>query len=168
MPLSELARKPQWPPRRSGKFVLVCLKIATLAAAALVPNTWRFLQSQFASCRTIPTAPWTPHAKAFRLPLLRQACAEPWNGISIIRFGRERVRSEAIEADAIEAVKIIAPEICCGSRGDFHETYNGKQLSEHAILQFVQDNQSLSLHAATIRGLHFQSFPAAQSKSFGC
>jgi dTDP-4-dehydrorhamnose 3,5-epimerase len=61
------------------------------------------------------------------------------------------------------------PEIYCDSRGNFHETYNRKQLSEHAIdLQFVQDNQSLSLHAATIHGLHFQSFPAAQSKSFGC
>ena len=66
---------------------------------------------------------------------------------------------------SIEAVKIITPKSFADSRGVFCETYNRKRFFEHGItLEFVQDNQSTSAEAGTIRGLHFQSSPAAQHK----
>jgi dTDP-4-dehydrorhamnose 3,5-epimerase len=65
----------------------------------------------------------------------------------------------------IEAVKIIVPKSFPDSRGVFCETYNRQRFFEHGIeLEFVQDNQSSSPEAGTIRGLHFQSPPAAQGK----
>lgn len=50
-------------------------------------------------------------------------------------------------------------------RGHFSETYNAKVASELGIDgPFVQDNQSLSRPAGTVRGLHFQNAPFAQGK----
>lgn len=70
-----------------------------------------------------------------------------------------------VTSTAIEAVKIITPRSFSDSRGELCETYNRNRFAEHGIaLEFVQDTQSLSLKAGTIRGLHFQSSPAAQGK----
>lgn len=50
-------------------------------------------------------------------------------------------------------------------RGFSSETYNKRTLIEAGIeSDFVQDFQSLSTRAGTIRGLHFQTPPFAQSK----
>jgi len=66
---------------------------------------------------------------------------------------------------AIPDVKIIVPKAFADSRGYFSETYNRQRFADHGItLDFVQDNQSLSVEAGTIRGLHFQSPPMAQDK----
>jgi dTDP-4-dehydrorhamnose 3,5-epimerase len=66
---------------------------------------------------------------------------------------------------SIEAVKIITPKSFQDSRGVFCETYNHQRFFEHGVeLDFVQDNQSSSVEIGTIRGLHFQSNPAAQDK----
>jgi dTDP-4-dehydrorhamnose 3,5-epimerase len=66
---------------------------------------------------------------------------------------------------SIEAVKIITPKSFQDSRGVFCETYNRQRYLEHGVgLDFVQDNQSSSAETGTIRGLHFQSNPAAQDK----
>ena len=66
---------------------------------------------------------------------------------------------------SIEAVKIITPRSFQDSRGVFCETYNRQRYFEHGVeLDFVQDNQSSSAETGTIRGLHFQSNPAAQDK----
>jgi dTDP-4-dehydrorhamnose 3,5-epimerase len=66
---------------------------------------------------------------------------------------------------SIEAVKIITPKSFADPRGIFCETYNRKRFFEHGItLDFVQDNQSTSAELGTVRGLHFQSDPAAQHK----
>jgi len=66
---------------------------------------------------------------------------------------------------SIEAVKIITPESFGDSRGVLRETYNRNRFVEHGIaLEFVQDYQSSSIKTGTIRGLHFQSSPAAQGK----
>ncbi|ABD06273.1 dTDP-4-dehydrorhamnose 3,5-epimerase [Rhodopseudomonas palustris HaA2] len=66
---------------------------------------------------------------------------------------------------AIEAVKIIVPKGFADSRGVFCETYNHRRFVEYGVsFDFVQDNQSSSARAGTIRGLHFQSHPAAQDK----
>lgn len=70
-----------------------------------------------------------------------------------------------VTSTAIEAVKIITPRSFFDSRGALCETYNRDRFAEHGVaLEFVQDNQSLSVRAGTIRGLHFQSSPAAQGK----
>ena len=66
---------------------------------------------------------------------------------------------------SIDAVKIITPKSFQDSRGVFCETYNRQRFFEHGVeLDFVQDNQSSSVEIGTIRGLHFQSNPAAQDK----
>ncbi len=51
------------------------------------------------------------------------------------------------------------------SRGVFIETYNRRDFTAVGIAEeFVQDNQSLSVHPGTVRGLHFQVPPAPQAK----
>lgn len=51
------------------------------------------------------------------------------------------------------------------ARGVFVETYSRRDFTALGIAEeFVQDNQSLSTQAGTIRGLHFQVAPAAQAK----
>ena len=70
-----------------------------------------------------------------------------------------------VTSTTIEAVKIIVPAYHADSRGELCETYNRNRFVEHGIaLEFVQDTQSLSVKAGTIRGLHFQSSPEAQGK----
>ncbi len=50
-------------------------------------------------------------------------------------------------------------------RGWFSETYNASSMAKLGIDEtFVQDNQSLSKPAGTIRGLHLQLDPSAQGK----
>jgi dTDP-4-dehydrorhamnose 3,5-epimerase len=65
----------------------------------------------------------------------------------------------------IPDVKIISPKKHGDSRGFFSETYSKRDFAEAGIhLDFVQDNQSLSAHAGTLRGLHYQGHPFAQDK----
>ncbi len=66
---------------------------------------------------------------------------------------------------AIEEVIRLVPRRFADSRGHFAETWNQRRLAEAGIdLTFVQDNHSYSAKAGTVRGLHFQSPPSAQSK----
>jgi dTDP-4-dehydrorhamnose 3,5-epimerase len=66
---------------------------------------------------------------------------------------------------AIPDVKVLLPKAFGDARGTFCETYNAARFAEHGItLNFVQDNQSWSAPAGTVRGLHFQSPPKAQDK----
>lgn len=59
---------------------------------------------------------------------------------------------------------ILKPKIFSDSRGYFFESYNKKKLHSIGIFdEFVQDNQSFS-SKGTLRGLHFQTGPSAQSK----
>jgi len=61
--------------------------------------------------------------------------------------------------------RIIAPKRYIDSRGWFSETFHQRRLREIGITcRFVQDNQSSSKRAGTLRGLHFQVPPAAQAK----
>ena len=65
----------------------------------------------------------------------------------------------------IDDVLIIAPRRFSDDRGFFSETYNARAFREAGFDQtFVQDNHSLSLEKGTVRGLHYQSPPAAQGK----
>ncbi|WP_441280313.1 dTDP-4-dehydrorhamnose 3,5-epimerase [Tardiphaga sp. 862_B3_N1_1] len=66
---------------------------------------------------------------------------------------------------AIEAVKLIKTTSIADGRGAFAETYNRKDFFKKGIeLEFVQENQSSSIMAGTVRGLHFQAPPFAQDK----
>ncbi|HYL48502.1 MAG TPA: dTDP-4-dehydrorhamnose 3,5-epimerase [Stellaceae bacterium] len=50
-------------------------------------------------------------------------------------------------------------------RGWFRETYSDRAFAEAGIdIAFVQDNESCSVHAGTVRGLHYQLPPFAQAK----
>src|SRR5881628_3805864 len=54
-------------------------------------------------------------------------------------------------------------------RGYFSEVFRLNNFAEYAEdVTFVQENQSLSITAGTIRGIHFQSHPAAQGKLVRC
>lgn len=63
----------------------------------------------------------------------------------------------------------IAPRKIEDDRGYFSEIYRHDSFSQRAgAVDFVQDNQSLSRRAGTVRGIHFQSHPAAQGKLVRC
>jgi dTDP-4-dehydrorhamnose 3,5-epimerase len=54
-------------------------------------------------------------------------------------------------------------------RGYFPEIFRHDAFAERAgPVEFVQDNQSLSVRAGTIRGIHFQTHPFAQGKLVRC
>jgi dTDP-4-dehydrorhamnose 3,5-epimerase len=55
------------------------------------------------------------------------------------------------------------------SRGWFAETYKRSEFSAAGLLvDFVQDNESFSAEAGTIRGLHYQAPPYSQGKLVSC
>lgn len=69
----------------------------------------------------------------------------------------------------IEGLKILEPKVFGDHRGWFMETYNEGALKEAGIdIQFVQDNQSFSATKGTLRGLHYQLNPKAQTKLVRC
>ena len=62
-------------------------------------------------------------------------------------------------------VVLITPDTFEDARGFFSETYNRAAIKKLGIdIDFIQDNQSFSQNANTLRGIHFQSPPFAQSK----
>lgn len=64
---------------------------------------------------------------------------------------------------------LITPRRFSDDRGWFSETYSARRLAEHGICnEFCQDNQSLTVAAGTLRGLHFQRPPHAQAKLVRC
>lgn len=69
----------------------------------------------------------------------------------------------------LEGVVIIEPAVFGDHRGWFMETYSETKFKELGIdLNFVQDNQSFSATKGTLRGLHYQLNPKAQSKLVRC
>lgn len=64
----------------------------------------------------------------------------------------------------LEGVKIIVPKVFIDDRGYFFESFNDKEFREKVCdTTFIQDNQSKSCKG-TLRGLHWQAPPFAQSK----
>lgn len=69
-----------------------------------------------------------------------------------------------IETTLIDDLIIINPTVFEDERGYFMESYNQQKLAEFGIaIDFVQDNQSFSKRG-TLRGLHYQNPPYAQTK----
>jgi dTDP-4-dehydrorhamnose 3,5-epimerase len=70
---------------------------------------------------------------------------------------------------SIDGVLVIEPKVFSDERGWFAETYSKAKFRELGIdFDFVQDNHSFSAHKGTIRGLHFQIEPKAQTKLIRC
>lgn len=69
----------------------------------------------------------------------------------------------------IEDVIIIEPKLFGDHRGWFTETYSKEKFIELGIdIDFIQDNHSFSAQKGTLRGLHFQLNPKAQTKLIRC
>lgn len=69
----------------------------------------------------------------------------------------------------IKDVLIIEPKVFGDNRGWFTESYSKKKYEEHGIsIEFIQDNHSFSANKGTLRGLHFQTNPKAQTKLVSC
>jgi dTDP-4-dehydrorhamnose 3,5-epimerase len=69
----------------------------------------------------------------------------------------------------LNGVYIIEPTVYGDHRGSFMEIYSEAKFLEAGLnLKFVQDNQSFSLTKGTLRGLHYQLNPKAQTKLVRC
>lgn len=68
------------------------------------------------------------------------------------------------EETFIKDLVVLTPDVFEDSRGYFFEGYNKNKFSALGIaIDFVQDNQSFS-QRGTLRGLHYQNPPYAQTK----
>lgn len=65
-------------------------------------------------------------------------------------------------------VEVVARKIT-DERGYFSEIFRRNEFEEGiGPAEFVQENESLSVKAGTVRGIHFQTHPAAQGKLVRC
>lgn len=70
---------------------------------------------------------------------------------------------------SLDGIKIIEPTYFEDFRGYYCETYSSRTMSEYGLnYVFVQDSHSFSLKKGTIRGIHFQKNPKAQTKLVRC
>lgn len=66
---------------------------------------------------------------------------------------------------ALPDVRLVVPKRFGDARGYFVETWNDHVFAERGLeRRWVQDNQSLSATPGTVRGLHYQLPPHAQTK----
>lgn len=69
-----------------------------------------------------------------------------------------------IEHTDIKGLLLLTPDVFEDERGYFFEAYNKNKFSDLGIhIDFIQDNQSFS-KKGSIRGLHYQNPPFAQTK----
>jgi len=69
----------------------------------------------------------------------------------------------------IQGLFIIEPDVFGDNRGWFMESYNKEKFAENGIeTVFCQDNHSFSSKKGTVRGIHFQNEPYAQTKLVRC
>lgn len=74
-----------------------------------------------------------------------------------------------IRETKLKGVYVVEPKVFGDDRGWFMETYSKKKLQEAGIdTEFVQDNHSFSAEKGTLRGIHCQKEPMAQSKITRC
>ena len=73
------------------------------------------------------------------------------------------------EETRLPGVVILTPRRFGDDRGFFSESWNRRVMADLGLdIDFVQDNHSLSRDTGTVRGLHFQSPPHAQTKLVRC
>ena len=69
----------------------------------------------------------------------------------------------------LDGVLILEPKVFGDARGWFMESWSARKFEAAGLnFDFVQDNQSYSAHKGTLRGLHYQTAPFAQSKLVRC
>ena len=69
----------------------------------------------------------------------------------------------------LEGVLILEPKVFGDARGWFMESWSARKFEAAGLIfDFVQDNQSYSAHKGTLRGLHYQTAPFAQTKLVRC
>lgn len=69
----------------------------------------------------------------------------------------------------IKDLFIVEPKLNSDERGWFSETYNKSRFLELGLnIEFIQDNHSSSRKKGTLRGLHLQTDPNAQTKLVRC
>ena len=69
----------------------------------------------------------------------------------------------------LQGVLILEPKVFGDARGWFMETWSARKFQAAGLtMEFVQDNQSYSAQRGTLRGLHYQTAPFAQSKLVRC
>lgn len=70
---------------------------------------------------------------------------------------------------SLKSVILLEPKVFGDHRGFFMESYS-RQTYEKLDLNYnlIQDNHSLSVEAGTLRGLHYQKNPMAQTKIVRC
>lgn len=74
-----------------------------------------------------------------------------------------------IHKTGLEGVCLIEPAVYADARGWFMEVYSKLKMGDLGIrADFIQDNHSFSVNKGTLRGLHFQNDPRAQSKLIRC
>ncbi len=74
-----------------------------------------------------------------------------------------------IEELELPGVKILIPKYFEDFRGYYTESYSSKTLAKMGINHvFIQDNHLWSMKRGTLRGIHFQNFPKAQTKLLRC
>jgi len=71
-----------------------------------------------------------------------------------------------VQTFAINGPCLITPPVFKDARGWFRESHKASQFADVVgyEVNFVQDNESVSLQTGTLRGLHFQVPPHAQGK----
>lgn len=75
---------------------------------------------------------------------------------------------EVIKTELPE-ILLVKPDVFSDNRGWFMETYSYERYKKFGIdVKFVQDNRSRTESKGTVRGLHFQKSPKAQSKLVTC
>ena len=80
-----------------------------------------------------------------------------------------RVCELKITETELDGSLIIEPRLSEDSRGWFSETYSKPAWEAHGLFfDFIQDNHSFSAQKGTLRGLHFQKEPKAQTKLVRC
>ncbi len=69
----------------------------------------------------------------------------------------------------LEGVKLLEPRYFEDNRGFFTESYSHRTLAQNGIYNvFTQDNFSFSAKKGTLRGIHYQNYPYAQTKIVRC
>lgn len=69
----------------------------------------------------------------------------------------------------LKGVLILEPKVFGDARGWFMETWSARKFQAAGLtFEFVQDNQSYSAQRGTLRGLHYQTAPFAQTKLVRC
>lgn len=139
----------------SAFFVEILMAVGFILSASLLPRWWGCLA--YAGLLVVYCA------------INRKAVI---GAASIVLAKLRRQKSEVnmrYEKTQLDGVIVVHPDVHGDGRGWFMETFREDELRAQGITSpFIQDNQSFSARKGTLRGIHYQNFPYAQSKLVRC